>query len=946
MASEGDVPANGMNVISMIQNLLMNESSPPQRSVSQASPSNSVSQQQSSNHVKSHVGNNYYSVNEGFRKPLFSNYESDSHFFSTASDVPSNTLNDPSNSSFSDFALNGRSCDDRQVSRAILTGMDANLLNTVSSAQSRSPSSFFGSQTSAGTSFQNAMSLSVQNNVPSSGSPATPNFSQHTFRLLNHASELLGSLNSNRPGLMSSGYPGPVGQRSASAIGECLPGVGGQVFSPVDGMTGYPSNGQVNSLLKNQFLSSQTQRPELQLEKFESQIRMISNEIHSSVQMHMNGLMSRKEHLLQQLETIRQVYLSILQHQSKMNKANFPDVMLFPSISFTKPDQALYKAVTSMGFLTTPAFAPYCSASGDGLDAAVVGQSMSFVIVTKNCFKEELLVGKENIWAKITAFTEASFSGQQESRSGTLDSGFSSISGGDYASRNPFAPNLALPGSSPCLGSPSAIQTGLVEVSCNASVIDHHNGKYTVTYSLPNPHAAPYAHVEIVVLVNGVSMIGCPFKVKVRSQQRQSWQKVLTFGSEGNSIGQFCRPWGVAVAKLPSILPFSEAQTIQDCSVSPDSQGTSSSTGKHSNLSSLSQTSPVSPSSNGTNASQTSPSSQTDGESSSSLSPTNNSTTTGTSSLPGLPSSSNSTNHVHHSNNNTVSGYLVAVADRSNNRVQVFRMDALTSQLNPLFTFGSGPGTVNGQFDRPAGICLNIALGHIVVADKDNHRVQIFDLCGRFLLKFGEKGNRAGQFCYPWDVESCPTSHQLLVSDTRNRRIQLFTPYGQYMSHFSQPLDSPRGVAFFADSKILVSDFNKHRLMVFEKNPAAGMVMNGDHGNNRSSHHHLHVHHHHGSSTAPSTPTPPSNSTTRFIGFGEGSGWGEFLRPQGIAISGHYAFCADSRNNRICLYNLVTQTFEYLNEDLGLDRPSGIAVLDNIMIVVDFGNNRLVVCRR
>lgn len=38
------------------------------------------------------------------------------------------------------------------------------------------------------------------------------------------------------------------------------------------------------------------------------------------------------------------------------------------------------------------------------------------------------------------------------------------------------------------------------------------------------------------------------------------------------------------------------------------------------------------------------------------------------------------------------------------------------------------------------------------MADKDNHRIQIFTFDGAFLLKFGEKGSKAGQFNYPWDV--------------------------------------------------------------------------------------------------------------------------------------------------------------------------------------------------
>ncbi|XP_074598284.1 uncharacterized protein LOC141852998 [Brevipalpus obovatus] len=253
--------------------------------------------------------------------------------------------------------------------------------------------------------------------------------------------------------------------------------------------------------------------------------------------------------------------------------------------------------------------------------------------------------------------------------------------------------------------------------------------------------------------------------------------------------------------------------------------------------------------------------------------------------------------------------YLIAIADRSNNRIQLLHLNATAMTIKVIHVFGSGPGTRAGLFDRPAGIAINTSLNHIVVADKDNHRVQVFDLKGRFQFKFGEKGNRAGQFCYPWDVDCCPSTHQLLVSDTRNRRVQLFSAYGHYITHYSHPLDSPRGVCFLGENKIVVSDFNKHRLLIFDKFQS-------------------------------------KEDASKVIGFGEGTGWGQFLRPQGISIAGNSIFCADSRNNRICIYNILTQSFEYLSQDLNCDRPSGLHVVDNILVVVDFGNNRLQICLR
>lgn len=62
-------------------------------------------------------------------------------------------------------------------------------------------------------------------------------------------------------------------------------------------------------------------------------------------------------------------------------------------------------------------------------------------------------------------------------------------------------------------------------------------------------------------------------------------------------------------------------------------------------------------------------------------------------------------------------GYMV-IADRSNNRIQVFRHDGYLIKV-----FGEH-GAAPGQFDRPAGVTIDVRR-RVVIADKDNHRVQV-----------------------------------------------------------------------------------------------------------------------------------------------------------------------------------------------------------------------------
>ena len=68
---------------------------------------------------------------------------------------------------------------------------------------------------------------------------------------------------------------------------------------------------------------------------------------------------------------------------------------------------------------------------------------------------------------------------------------------------------------------------------------------------------------------------------------------------------------------------------------------------------------------------------------------------------------------------------LIVVADRSNNRICIFNRDG--SYHSKFGTEGTRPG----QFNRPASVCLD-SLNRLIVTDKDNHRMQIFTLEGEF----------------------------------------------------------------------------------------------------------------------------------------------------------------------------------------------------------------------
>merc|ERR1719427_389242 len=57
-------------------------------------------------------------------------------------------------------------------------------------------------------------------------------------------------------------------------------------------------------------------------------------------------------------------------------------------------------------------------------------------------------------------------------------------------------------------------------------------------------------------------------------------------------------------------------------------------------------------------------------------------------------------------------------------------------------------GILEGQFTEPSGVAVTDD-NEIIVADTNNHRIQVFDKEGNFKFQFGEVGKRDGQLLYP-----------------------------------------------------------------------------------------------------------------------------------------------------------------------------------------------------
>ena len=241
----------------------------------------------------------------------------------------------------------------------------------------------------------------------------------------------------------------------------------------------------------------------------------------------------------------------------------------------------------------------------------------------------------------------------------------------------------------------------------------------------------------------------------------------------------------------------------------------------------------------------------------------------------------------------------IVVADRHNHRVQVF-----DSNGTFLRSFGH-KGENDGEFNYPIGIAVNKGR-QIFVADRYNHRIQILSWEGRHLGSFGGKGNRDSQLFYPWGL-SLDSTGNVIVADTGNKLIKIFTPDGRFVmkigeqGSFSFPAHCVQCGEYF-----IVSDLNEHCIKVF----------------NREGHFQY-----------------------KFGNKGEGDG--EFNCPRFLSVtqSKHLLVC-DGKNHRIQVFELdgkFVGKFGTNGSKLGeFKEPFSVAVLSNDQIVVcDKSNNRI-----
>ena len=150
------------------------------------------------------------------------------------------------------------------------------------------------------------------------------------------------------------------------------------------------------------------------------------------------------------------------------------------------------------------------------------------------------------------------------------------------------------------------------------------------------------------------------------------------------------------------------------------------------------------------------------------------------------------------------------VCDRNNHRIQVFDLD-----LNFVRSIGSH-GKGRGEFNAPENVKFDTA-GNMYIAEIGNSRVQVLDSSGHFIRAVSVEGE--GKLSGPSGLHI--TDKHVYVSDYSGDCIVVYETSGKFVTRFGGrgqkegELIYPRCITSCVDGFIHVCDFYNDRVQIF-----------------------------------------------------------------------------------------------------------------------------------
>ncbi len=160
----------------------------------------------------------------------------------------------------------------------------------------------------------------------------------------------------------------------------------------------------------------------------------------------------------------------------------------------------------------------------------------------------------------------------------------------------------------------------------------------------------------------------------------------------------------------------------------------------------------------------------------------------------------------------------VYISDSENKTIVV-----LNEEYDPLFQ-------ITDHIVRPTGIAVHG--DRLYVTDTGQHAILVFDLTGKYLTQFGQRGEGLGELNYPIQLA---VRESVLVVDALNHRVEAFDVNGHPGTSFGRlgnvagRFASPKAIALDTDGNMYVTDAMMDCIQIFNAKGELLLVV-GTHG--------------------------------------------------------------------------------------------------------------------
>ncbi|MHB1125398.1 MAG: 6-bladed beta-propeller [Bacillota bacterium] len=140
--------------------------------------------------------------------------------------------------------------------------------------------------------------------------------------------------------------------------------------------------------------------------------------------------------------------------------------------------------------------------------------------------------------------------------------------------------------------------------------------------------------------------------------------------------------------------------------------------------------------------------------------------------------------------------------------------DKAPPAFSQMFYGDFGDGALNKPMD------IAVINEFIYITDTNNQRVQVFDLGGTPIYKFGKEGEGKGEFRFPYGIAG-DSQGNVYVADLYNGSISVFDGKGNFIKYFAEQnpkentIISPGGLRIYND-KVYVTEIQMSKVLVFD----------------------------------------------------------------------------------------------------------------------------------